>query len=173
MDQIPWLPLFACLNASVLFNDLRMRRVPNYLIIALGAFQFFFLLLPTAYDSKGVSYLSTNWGLSLLGMLIGLMIFFPLWRFRAMGAGDVKFIAILGFCLGPSGMIAAVLIGSVLAGVYALTTVGIQGWPNARAIWKDLPDNRRGVPYAAYIALGALFGMGWLMFHPEPWLSSL
>ncbi|NYT38802.1 A24 family peptidase [Allopusillimonas soli] len=170
-----WLLIFVVFNLVATWLDIRTRRIPNWLILAGAGYQLAWLLLATQ-DIK-YTYLASahlpSLQAALIGLVIGFVVFFPLWRFRAVGAGDVKFIGVLGFFLGPAGLFPALLIGSILAGIHALSAVLLQGWVGARAIWKQPPDIRRGIPYAAYIALGALFGMGWLMFHPEPWLSSL
>jgi prepilin peptidase CpaA len=120
-----------------------------------------------------------------LGFVLGLA-FFPLWRMRLMGAGDVKFLAVLGAWFGPSGLLACWILGSLIAGAHALAVmVGrlwlpwwrnvaedaarwmlrggllVRRWQQLRAWVAQRRQGRQGIPYAAYLAVGALGWMTW------------
>ncbi len=171
--QTLWLLLFTLFCLGICFSDIRVRRVPNWLIILGIAFHGCWLLTPQPWPPHNSHVYSAMPIPALIGLLVGLALFFPLWRFKAMGAGDVKFMAVLGFCIGLAGLFPALIIGSLLAGVHAVAAIAAKGWGGARAVWRLAPDVRRGIPYAAYTAMGALFGAIWLLFQPEPWLLML
>ena len=54
------------------------------------------------------------------GVGVGLAIMLPLYLLRAMGAGDVKLVAMLGAWLGPWGIAIAALLSYIAGGVLAL-----------------------------------------------------
>jgi len=173
MQNLCFLLFFVPFCAFVCFFDIRNRRVPNWLTLGGLLCQSGWLLTTYALASSSGATAPITFTAALAGLTIGLLLFFPLWRFKAMGAGDVKFMAVLGFCIGLSGLFPALIIGSLLAGVHAVAAIAAKGWYGARAIWRLAPDVRRGIPYAAYTAIGALFGAVWLLFQPQPWLTML
>jgi len=129
---------------------------------------FFVLSLPTAW---GV-VVATHWSIALATAGIVFVVLFPLWRFRAMGAGDVKFAALLGFCMGPVGLLQAFIVGSLVAGVHSVLYFVQREVP-----WLLGPLGRhpvtRATPYAAYLALGVLLGVVWQLADGQPWLLRL
>jgi len=150
-----WLFIFVLTNLLVIYCDLRNRRVPNSLIISASIFQLMFLIF-NQFDHSPFNYAATDFSTALLGLSVALFFFFPLWHFRAMGAGDVKFIAMLALYIGITGLVLPVAIGSLLAGVHAFYVIFIQGWIEARLAWQPVSEGRKGIPYAAYVAIGAL-----------------
>lgn len=171
MEHI-WQCLFLLFNLSVIAYDFRFRRVPNRLILVALAVQAAWMTI-AAFGYFPNVHVIANWPNALIGLTIGLLLFYPLWRFRAVGAGDVKFIGVLGFCIGLAGLLPTLLIGSILASAHAIALVLVQGWTTARAGWWQNADLRRGIPYAAYLAIGALAGVFWQALYNEPWLQSL
>lgn len=100
---------------AAVVTDIRARRIPNVLTatglatgLALAA------LLPQGIGLKA----------ALLGALTGLACFLPMYAFRAMGAGDVKLMAMSGAFLGPLNTVESalwvLLAGGVLALLFAL-----------------------------------------------------
>src|SRR5690606_29832077 len=164
----PW--LFLAFNALVIAYDLRFRRVPNMLLAAALLLQIAWLL---AAPDVAAPMAASGWSQAGLGFAVGLALFYPLWRFGAMGAGDVKYIAVLGACVGTAGLFSVLLPGSLLAGLHALAVTATGGLANARASWRANAGKRRGIPYAAYLALGAMASAAWLMAKSSPWLFSL
>ena len=79
------------LAALACVSDLRTRRIPNALTFgaALRAGRF------TCHRRRD------GRGRSLGGWLLGVVLFFPLFALRGLGAGDVKLLAALGAWLGP------------------------------------------------------------------------
>jgi prepilin peptidase CpaA len=72
---------FAALLTAAVVTDVRTRRIPNALVLA---------LLCTGVVSTGLLKGSPSVLPSLGASALGLAIWFPFYAFRMMGAGDVK-----------------------------------------------------------------------------------
>lgn len=108
----------------------------------------------------------------LLGLALGLLVLLPFHVMGWMGAGDVKFFATLGFLLGAKALLPIWIIASLLAGVHAVAILasrylvrqtpalmGVQLRASGSALWQRVRmarQGREGLPYAAYLAIGAL-----------------
>src|SRR5580765_7089499 len=91
--------------------DVRTRRVPNALTFGAAA--------------AGMGYATVHGGLgglesSVLGCLIGVGLFLPLFALGGMGGGDVKLLAAFGAWLGPLGVLWAAIWASLAGGILAL-----------------------------------------------------
>ena len=151
--------------AAAVITDLRARLIPNALVLA-GALTG---LLLGGLHPQGIGSLSAVGGLAL-----GLAIFLPMYLLRAMGAGDVKLMAMAGGFLGPAAIAEAalwvLLTGGVLALFFALRRgVARRMAANLREMFysaaasvqtRSVPDLFVGpqtaarLPYAVAIALG-------------------
>ncbi len=144
----------------IFFSDVLYRKVRNKVIaIALFWFVAYALLRWSGIFSEGDAPVVTLQD-SIFGFVGGLLIFYPLWLKKIMGAGDVKFIAVLGVVLGWQITAWVVLLSGLLAGPHALVQV--------LQIKKDGPHKkieRRGVPYAGYIALTAIIWLIWKLLE--------
>jgi prepilin peptidase CpaA len=154
------------LLAIAMWFDIRARRIPNRLVL---------LGLATSFLTQGL--LGTGgvpaWG---LGMLSGLGLLLPLYLIRAMGAGDVKLMAMVGSFVGPTSalsiFISALIAGGVLAilvsirkGVMVQTLKNVQLMMSL-TLFRSLAERRMSVqvpsgsaadlPYAVAIAAGTL-----------------
>jgi prepilin peptidase CpaA len=84
------------------FIDYRTGKIPNWLLLlGLGGALVVNLLLPQLSAQKPLDALMMGVIQVLLGAAVCGMVPLLLWRFRAMGAGDVKLLAVLGALLGP------------------------------------------------------------------------
>jgi len=117
------------------FFDLRYRRIPNWLVLA-G------LLL-----GLGLNGFLFEWqGLlrSLEGMGLALVIYFPLYLLRGMGAGDVKLMAAVGAIVGWAAWLGIFFLTAIVGGIAAV------------ALLTTRRQLRRGFSNAGYLVLQLL-----------------
>lgn len=152
------------LAVSVIYYDVRFRRIPNMLVlIALIAG----LVINSALGGwHGLGSSLLGFGLAFVPMLL-------LHIFGAMGAGDVKLFGAVGTILGVTVMPITLVIVAMLGGVLAVFTtlragtvistlhgvlrifVGIlPGWEMPR--FAMAPDRRHTIPYGVAIMVGSL-----------------
>lgn len=150
--------------------DLRERRIPNWLNASLAL--------------SGLCYTVTEHpvlpgiGIALGGLAVGMVIWFPSYAFRLLGAGDVKLAAAGGMWLGPMRTLEAAIIGGLIGGLLALVWMlrfrGVRGTATtllvARVLPRTLvepgvrPSTREHLPYSVAIALGLAIA-AWLPKH--------
>jgi prepilin peptidase CpaA len=118
IDAIQW-SVVGSLAILAAASDLRTGRIPNALTLGAAAAGVLFWVANAGFEGLGSS---------LLGFVIGLAAFFPLFAVGGMGAGDVKLLAAFGAWLGPSGAIWAAIWGSLAGGVFALVVAGWSGY---------------------------------------------
>ncbi len=154
-------PMPAILMCSLLFGisavfDLRFRRIPNYLTV------------PACLAGLGYHAATSGleWGClyAFKGMGTGLLLLMIPFLLRYAGGGDVKLLAASGSFLGVSGVVNLFLYGSIAGGIWALILIVTASgpWQTVNILWfpstllKTLPGQlkRRGVPYAAAMAMG-------------------
>jgi prepilin peptidase CpaA len=99
-------------------SDLHNRRIPNLLTLGAAAAAF---LLAAAHGLP--TFQST-----VIGWLIGLGLWLPVYALGGMGAGDVKLIAAIGAWLGPLGAVHAALYSAVAGGLMALVVALVHGY---------------------------------------------
>ncbi len=153
--------------------DLRTRRIPNWL--NLGGFMLGVALNTFFEHGGGVK-------LALAGCGLALLIYVPLYMIRAMGAGDVKFMAAIGAMVGAQHWLTVFLIAAVLGGAASLCLVMVRGrlrltldnvstittellhgrMPYHKDPSLDVHDTRAvGLPHGASIAIAVML---WLAF---------
>lgn len=152
------------LAVSVIYQDVRYRRIPNVLVLtALIAG----LTLNAVFGGwSGVGSSLLGFGLAFVPMLL-------LHIFGAMGAGDVKLFGAVGTILGVGLMPATLVLVAMLGGLLAVYTtlragtmlstlhgvlrilVGLlPGWEMPR--FAMAPDRRHTIPYGVAIMVGSL-----------------
>lgn len=183
--QVAWvgiLPLAALLFAAT-WTDVRRHRIPNGLI---ASGMLLALILHIGLP-QGMGFLSVAPGglgflRAMAGLGIAFGIFFPLYLMRAMGAGDVKLMAMVGAFLGPQqiwgALLGVALAGGVLAlavalqrGVFlrmlhniklmlqgSMVQVALGGTPNAAPV----APTAAKLPYGVAITAGTL---AYLVYH--------
>ncbi len=120
--------LLACLLAWAVASDVRSRRIPNQLVL-LGALAGLAL---QATMTPGAGLFNEPFGaVGLLkagaGMVLGLLLLLPMYALGALGAGDVKLMAMIGTFLGPLDILGAGLASVLAGGVLALLVSLFQG----------------------------------------------
>ena len=91
--------------------DIRYRRIPNWLSLTgvlLGLAFHAFL-----FEWPGVIF-------SAKGLALAMLIYFPLFALRGMGAGDVKLMAAVGALVGVWNWIGIFVITGILGGLFAI-----------------------------------------------------
>jgi prepilin peptidase CpaA len=155
--------------ALAAISDVRTGRVPNVLTFGAMAGGLVFSTI-----QAGGSGLVT----SLLGGLVGLALFFPLFALGGMGGGDVKLLAAIGTWLGPFGALQAALWASLTGGVLAIIVGLSRGYLSAALrnlsallwVWRTVGPSRvseltlsesKGprLAYAVPIGIGAIVAL--------------
>ena len=105
-------------------QDIRGYRIPNKLVltgvvlgVALNGF------LPGGWGFNSAIPGGLGWFGALKGLGVGLAVLLPVYWLRAMGAGDVKLMAMVGAFLGPGDVLKVVLATFVAGGVIAFVMV--------------------------------------------------
>lgn len=159
--------LAATISALVILTDLYARRVPNTWLLA--AFLSGSILIVSSWVRQQGG---PPWP-ALLGLLIGFAAFLPIHLLGLMGAGDVKFFALLGFLLGTKALLSIWIIASALSGIHAIVILLSRGWLintipsllvaqtriSSSSIGQRIRNargDRKGLPYAAWLGVGAL-----------------
>ncbi|MYM75077.1 hypothetical protein GTP56_23185 [Duganella sp. FT134W] len=127
MTKLP-LILLCLLLVLAVRSDLRARRIPNLLVFSgslLG-------LLLNALLAPGASLLFQPFGgigllQALAGLGLGLALLLPMYMLRALGAGDVKLMAMIGAFVGPYAVPGIVLLTFLAGGVLALAVAAWTG----------------------------------------------
>lgn len=109
-----WAPLIIGLAVAVIC-DLRSRRIPNLLSVALAAAGFVMMTWVSGWSGAGNA---------LAGLAVGLLALLPLYALGGMGAGDVKLMAACGAWLGWKLALVAVVVTYLAGGVLAVVVVG-------------------------------------------------
>ena len=116
----PAIILWGLLGAAV-WHDVRCRRIPNRLVFS-GA------LLGVLLNSLALpGVVPAGPWLALGGLAVGLGLLLPMYAMKALGAGDVKLMAMVGAFLGPRPAVFALLCSLLAGGVLALAVALCQG----------------------------------------------
>lgn len=166
--------ILICLVAQAAVTDLAMRKIPNVLILS-GLLLAMILHLLAGQPWAPVS----QW---LAGTLAGFFLFLPLYLLRAMAAGDVKLMAMVGAFVGPLAALQIGALAYLIGGVMAVLMLVCSGrwresWRNVVLICKPwmwrllgLPlapvplasvTSVGGIPYGVAIALGTGGFVAW------------
>jgi prepilin peptidase CpaA len=99
-------------------HDLLTRRIPNWLT-------FSGMLLGLAAQSWLHGWAGAGDGM--LGILLGFLVFYPMFHFGYMGAGDAKLMMAVGAWMGWKDTLAVTAAAIAVGAVYALIDVMIRG----------------------------------------------
>ena len=156
--------LFIPLAVAITYMDVRYRRIPNMLVLAifLGG-----ITLNTVFGG------SHGFIVSLQGFALAFGLMFLLHAFGTMGAGDVKLFAAIGALNGVSLVLPTLLLVALTGGVFAIckmiysrrtmaTMIGVSQFfygllPGQRVPRFEVPADRTfTLPYAVPICFGSL-----------------
>jgi prepilin peptidase CpaA len=98
--------------------DLRYRKIPNWLVLT-G--------LVLGFGLNTFLFGLTGLASSALGMGLALLIYFPLYLLRAMGAGDAKLMAAVGSLVGWGNWLAIFVATAVIGGLLGLIVLLFAG----------------------------------------------
>lgn len=104
--------LFALLAVAAI-SDCRTLRIPNWLTMGGALFGLAYSIAVPFSPQEGFL-----WALG--GLAVGLLMLLPMYAVRAMGAGDVKLMAMAGSFLGVSDAFFAVISTFIAGGIAAL-----------------------------------------------------
>jgi prepilin peptidase CpaA len=160
MAHLLSISIFFAWATLVAVGDIRFRLVRNSLVIV-GLVAAFVSALANA-NPFGISA-----GQALIGMLVGLVGFFPLFALRVMGAADVKVFAVLGAWCGLSILPWLWVAASLAAGVHVLALLMRTHTPLG-ALWsRGTPTmalgGRRATAYAACLVIPAAVWLAYLV----------
>jgi prepilin peptidase CpaA len=96
--------------------DTHTHRIPNRLILCGGLFGVICTMVWPPAQQTTILF-------SLMGLVVALLLFFPLYLMRAMGAGDVKLLAMVGTFLGPIDTFYAAIASTIVGGMLSILWV--------------------------------------------------
>lgn len=161
---------------SVVAFDLLQRRVPNQWLLLSAALAFFVL-------ARDASPLAVTWQDALTGGGVAFVVLLGFYALGMMGAGDVKFAAVLGLWLGGPPLVPIAVGAGLLAGGHALVCLARRHGPAllrrqrqaagampasapiAGHASANAPALDGAIPYAGYLALMALL---WIALSLAP-----
>jgi len=163
-------------------QDISSHRISNKLVL-IGVFLGVILngILPEGLGFNSQVPGALGWFAAFKGVAVGMGLFLPLYLLRAMGAGDVKLMGVVGAFLGPNDVLGAVLATLVAGGVIALLVVmwskqlrpmlqniklifygsAIKLSTGQAPLMNDLPVSVGKLPYAVAITLGTFAYLIW------------
>lgn len=177
------LTVMASLLLAAVRKDVRHHRIPNSLVFSGAALGILLNVLMPEGAGFAAGYIPGGGGLlyAVGGFAIGMAALLPMYLLRAMGAGDVKLMAMVGAFLGTADVVGAILAtflaGGVLSVVYAWK-IGVlrRTLQNIRVVvclgavrvaggslptLADAPETAGRFPYAVAIATGTLGYIAW------------
>ena len=104
------------------WHDIRTRRIPNRLIFFGMLLGLISNALPLPSDGAAAPmFAPVGLWLALGGFALGLALLMPMYAMKALGAGDVKMMAMIGAFVGPQAVFCITLLTMLAGGVLALS----------------------------------------------------
>jgi prepilin peptidase CpaA len=111
------------LSLVVSVYDFKYRRIPNIALSIAIAYTLCVFILMIFFVSFSIAAKGFLYGL-LGAMAAGVFLFLP-YKYKQVGAGDVKLVIVFGLLLGFKGVMLSILFGAMFGGVWAL---GLAWW---------------------------------------------
>src|SRR5688572_888401 len=118
MSDVVVVGLLAAFGFASIVIDIRTRRVPNVLTLALAV---------TGVGLAALHMTEVSVWSSVAGLFLGLALMLPGHVIGATGAGDVKLFAAAGTLLGPAGVVFAFLYATLAGGLLAIVVALARG----------------------------------------------
>jgi prepilin peptidase CpaA len=163
-------------------QDVSSHRISNKVVL-IGVLLGVVLngILPEGWGFNSQIPGALGWWAALKGLVVGMAVLLPLYWLRAMGAGDVKLMGMVGAFLGPNEVLGAVLATLVVGGVIAILVVlwskqlglmlqnvklmlygsAVKLSAGQAPLMNDLPVSVGKLPYAVAITLGTFAYLIW------------
>jgi prepilin peptidase CpaA len=150
----PQVAIAVFIGLTAMVEDVLRREIPNWIPVT------------ALVGGLAASMWTSGWaglGSSILGSLLGFVVFLVFYILGGMGGGDVKLMGGFGAVLGASRVLEAALWTAGLGGVMAAVAVGYSVLRKSKARPVD-PNGKSSmhIPYAPAIALGS-----WLALVPR------
>jgi len=163
-------------------QDISSHRISNKLVLTGVLFGVVLNgILPEGLGFNSQVPGALGWLAAFKGVAVGIGLFLPLYWLRAMGAGDVKLMGMVGAFLGSNDVLGAVLATLVAGGVMALLVVmwskqlgpmlqnvklifygsAVKLSTGQAPLMNDLPVSVGKLPYAVAISLGTFAYLIW------------
>jgi prepilin peptidase CpaA len=170
--RILTLTLLALWLAGAALSDLRSRRIANRWLLAGTGVALTLHALALAGDAEPLA--GQGWWAPPSGALLGLLLMLPLYLMGAMGAADVKLMAMVGAFIGPAHVATAVLYSLLAGGLLSLCYLTNRNGmlprvlANLRTLHQAGPPgstplsrSAARLPYAVAITLGSAAALLW------------
>lgn len=172
MPESPhWILLVAVSAVATIgaITDLRARKIPNWLTLT---------SIPIGLIASGVLGGWQGLVFAFIAMFLALLIYFPLYLLRAMGAGDAKLMAAIATFIGPVMWIHLFIAASILGGIVAVLFTMAKGQFKAtlaksvnimrsmayfRAPFAENPDLDIRSPKSLSLPHGAVIALAWFI----------
>lgn len=158
--------------ASVVVSDIRSRRIPNAVVVAVALGGVLHAALVSGFMGAAAA---------IVGILAGVALLSLQFKRGLMGAGDVKLLGAIGAWTGALGAVYVILGASLLGGVLALVALLRLEREERACVWANLwgvvltrdltaaapsaASRRRGIPFG--VALSAV-GAAMLLWRGMP-----
>ena len=180
-----------CLLVAAVTTDILGRRISNRLVLFGMVVAFAIQLAMTSgYGHFSPDDGAIGWRASIGGIAVGFVALSPLYALRAMGAGDVKLMMMVGAFLGPLQTLGAVVLTFAAGGILALlmavwqrsfaqlalnlrfmlTTSAVRAAGGENPRFEPLQQTAGRMPYAVAIAAGTLLQL--LLVRAGGWALS-
>ncbi len=190
IDLVVLLTLVILLG-MVAWQDIKQHRISNRVVLVGVVLGFMFNgLMPQGQGFNSPAPGGLGWLAALTGLGMGMALLLPFYWLRAMGAGDVKLMGMVGAFIGPGQVLGALLgtflIGGVMALVIALRAGAIMRLlGNVKFMLLDgvvkmstgqvptmenLSQSVGKLPYAVAIAIGTV---GYMVWRRLMWINAV
>lgn len=148
--RLAWSIAYAGLLVLAAGYDAWVRRIPNWAVVG---------LLGVFLVGLTLGWLAPGWPSCLAAFAVALLVGFPMFVGRVMGAGDVKLLAAAALFAGMDNLLLLLIATALAGGVLAITALAARPYEGF-LVASGLPRPRAGLPYGVAIAAGALYA-GW------------